>query len=74
MPYNNYIFYGRNGSVLDMDLFKQENIKYATSIDWNCPKIVKRHKGDTQKLHKYSRRKLKNKLAKEISNEYRNKI
>ena len=56
---------------IKMDLFKQENIKYATSLDWNCPKIAKRHKGDTQKLHRYSRRKLKNKFKKELEKELR---
>ena len=49
-----------------MDLFKKENNKYATSLDWNCPNIVKRAVGDTQRLHKYSRRKLKEKLKKEL--------
>ena len=45
-----------------MDVFKRTNIKLATSWDWNVPQIVKRKKGDTAKLHRYSRRKLKQKL------------
>lgn len=52
-----------------MDLFKQKNVKLATSLDWNCPKVCKRNKGDTQLLHKHSRRKLKQELKKEIKNE-----
>lgn len=48
-----------------MDLFKKKNIKTATSWDWNAPQIVKRCKGDTQKLHRLSRRKLKQELKKE---------
>lgn len=48
-----------------MDLFKMKNIKLATSWDWNCPKVCRRVKGDTQKLHRYSRRKLKQELNKE---------
>ena len=49
-----------------MDLFKKENMKYATSLDWNCGNICKRCKGDTRRLHKLSRTKLKNKLIKEV--------
>ena len=52
-----------------MDLFKRKNSKTATSWDWNVPQIVKRCKGDTQKLHKLSRRKLKEELRKEVENE-----
>ena len=48
-----------------MDIFKQKNNKLATSWDWNCKKVCKRVKGDTQKLHRYSRRKLKQELNKE---------
>lgn len=47
------------------NLFKQKNINTAIAWDWNCPKYVKRHKGDTQKLHRLSRRKLKQELKKE---------
>ena len=45
-----------------MDIFKRKNIKLATSWDWNCKRVCKRAKGDTQKLHRYSRRKLKQEL------------
>lgn len=45
-----------------MDLFKRKNNKMATALDWNCPKYVKRTKGDTQILHRLSRRKLKQEL------------
>ena len=46
------------------DLFKKKNIKEATCWDWNCPRFVKRHKGDTQKLHKLARKRLKQELKK----------
>lgn len=49
-----------------MDIFQKENNKIATILDWNCPRYVKRCKGDTERLHRYSRRKLKQKLKKEI--------
>lgn len=49
-----------------MDLFKRKNINEATCWDWNCPQIVKRTKGDTKKLHKLSRKRLKNELRKEL--------
>lgn len=45
-----------------MDLFKRKNIKQATCWDWNCRRVCKRVKGDTQKLHKLSRRRLKQEL------------
>ena len=45
-----------------MDIFKRKNIKLATSWDWNCKRVCKRAKGDTQRLHRYSRRKLKQEL------------
>lgn len=48
-----------------MDIFKQKNNKLATSWDWNVPKICKRKKGDTARLHRYSRRKLKQELKEE---------
>jgi hypothetical protein len=48
-----------------MDLFKKTNNKEATSWDWNVPQIVKRFKGDTQRLHRLSRRRLKRELRKE---------
>lgn len=47
-----------------MDIFKRTNMKFATSLDWNCPRYVKRCKGDTERLHRYSRRKLKQQLNK----------
>lgn len=51
-----------------MDLFKRKNINEATVWDWNCPKVVKRAKGYTKKLHKLSRKRLKNELKKEVNN------
>lgn len=42
-----------------MDLFKQKTMKYATSLDWNA-KCCKRVRGDTQRIHKNARTKLKN--------------
>lgn len=50
-----------------MDLFKEKNNNEATSWDWNCPKFVRRSKGDTKKLHRLSRKRLKRELNKEIS-------
>lgn len=41
-----------------MDLFKQKTMKMADSLDWNCPRVCKRHKGDTQRIHKRARRAL----------------
>ena len=48
-----------------MDLFKRKNIKQATSWDWNCKRICKRVKVDTQKLHRLSRRRLKQELRRD---------
>lgn len=48
-----------------MDDFKRKNMKLATVLDWNCSRYVKRNKGDTQLLHRYSRRKLKQEIIKE---------
>lgn len=42
-----------------MDLFKRASNKMATALDWNCPKVCKRCKGDTQRIHKQARTKLK---------------
>ena len=42
-----------------MDLFKSYTQPMATAFDWNCKSICKRHKGDTQKIHKTARKKLK---------------
>ena len=49
-----------------MDSFKKEMNNEATSWDWNCNRYVKRHKGDTQKLHKIARIRLKRYLKNEI--------
>lgn len=49
-----------------MDVFKRKSNNEATWWDWNCPKYVRRHKGDTKKLHKLSRRRLKRELKKEM--------
>lgn len=48
-----------------MDDFKKANIKNATSWDWNCTRVCKRIPGDTAKLHRLSRRRLKQSLIKE---------
>ena len=47
-----------------MNIFKKENIRLATSLDYNS-KCVVRDKGDGRILRRYSRRKLKQKLHKE---------
>ena len=49
-----------------MDLFKKKNIKEACFWEWHYPRYVKRTKGDTKKLHKLSRKRLKKSLRKEI--------
>lgn len=49
-----------------MDLFKKANSKQATAWDWNCPKVCKRAKGDTQRLHKIARRNLNKQDKEEI--------
>lgn len=49
-----------------MDLFKKKITPTADSWDWNCPKYVKRCKGDTQKLHKMARAKIKKELKKTL--------
>lgn len=41
-----------------MDLFKKHSTKMADSLDWNCPRVCKRHKGDTRRVHKKARREL----------------
>lgn len=41
-----------------MDLFKKASNKMATSLDWNCPRVCKRNKGDTKRVHKSARVKL----------------
>ena len=50
-----------------MDLFKKQSSKKARNWDWDVPQYSKRHKGDTQRLHKISRSKLKQELRKEES-------
>ena len=49
-----------------MDNFKRKSNKEATSWDWNIPKYVKRYKGNTQILHRLSRRRLKRELKREV--------
>lgn len=51
-----------------MDLFKQKTMKMATSFDWNC-KVCKRCKGDTKRIHRNARKKLKN-FDKKLLTEY----
>ena len=55
-----------------MDLFKKVNAKQATAWDWNCPKVCKRAKGDTKRLHKIARNKIKQEDKKEINKIVRN--
>ena len=43
-----------------MDLFKKMSMKMADSCDWNCRNVVKRVKGDTKRIHKQARAKIKN--------------
>lgn len=52
--YNNYRERGNSMK----DLFKMKSMKMADSLDWNCPKVCKRAKGDTQRIHKKARREL----------------
>lgn len=52
-----------------MDLFKRKMNDEATAIDWNVPKICKRRRGDTARLHRLARRRLKGELKEEIKNE-----
>lgn len=42
-----------------MNLFKAMSMKMADSLDWNCKKVCKRSKGDTRRIHKRARTKLK---------------
>ena len=51
-----------------MDLFKGASMKMATSLDWNCKTIYKRHKKDTQRIHKRARTELKKDLQKLLTN------
>ena len=52
-----------------MDLFKKKSSTTARAWDWDVPQYTKRRKGDTQRLHKISRSKLKQELRKEKTNE-----
>lgn len=52
-----------------MDLFKQGTMEMADKFDWNC-KVCKRVKGDTKKIHKNARNKLKN-FDKKLLTEYK---
>lgn len=52
-----------------MDLFKRKMNKDATAIDWNVPQYVKRTKGDTAKLHRLARRRLKRELKEAVKDE-----
>lgn len=38
--------------------FKILSNDLANSLDWNCHKVTKRRKGDTQRIHKRARRRL----------------
>lgn len=51
-----------------MDLFKRKNVNLATSLDFNAPRVVtiKNRKAVVKMLSKYSRRKLKDELRKEV--------
>lgn len=53
-----------------MDLFKKENVKLATAFDFNCPRIVKLkdRKNIHRMINRYSRRKLKQNIDKEVNN------
>ena len=42
-----------------MNLFKAMSMDMADSLDWNCKKVCKRSKGDTRRIHKQARTKLK---------------
>lgn len=55
-----------------MDLFKAMSMKMADSFDWNCKKVCKRIKGDTKRIHKQARNKIKQKDKKEINKIVRN--
>lgn len=53
-----------------MDLFKKYNVKLATAFDFNCPRIVKLkdRKNIHHMINRYSRRKLKQNIDKEVNN------
>ncbi len=52
-----------------MDIFKRKMNKDATAIDWNCPRVCKRRKGDTARLHRLARHRLKQELKEKTNNE-----
>ena len=55
-----------------MNLFKAMSMKMADSLDWNCKKVCKRSKGDTKRIHKQARNKIKQEDKKEINKIVRN--
>lgn len=55
-----------------MNLFKAMSMKMADSFDWNCKKVCKRSKGDTKRIHKQARNKIKQEDKKEINKIVRN--
>ena len=55
-----------------MNLFKAMSMKMADSLDWNCKKVCKRSKGDTRRIHKQARNKIKQEDKKEINKIIRN--
>ena len=55
-----------------MNLFKAMSMKMADSLDWNCKKDRKRSKGDTKRIHKQARNKIKQEDKKEINKIVRN--
>ena len=55
-----------------MNLFKAMSMQMADSLDWNCKKVCKRSKGDTKRIHKQARNKIKQEDKKEINKIVRN--
>lgn len=55
-----------------MNLFKAMSMNMADSLDWNCKKVCKRSKGDTRRIHKQARTKLKRYDRQEINKIVRN--
>lgn len=55
-----------------MNLFKAMSMNIADSLDWNCKKVCKRSKGDTKRIHKQARNKIKQEDKKEINKIIRN--
>ena len=55
-----------------MNLFKAMSMKMADSLDWNCKKVCKKSKGDTKRIHKQARNKIKQEDKKEINKIVRN--